>query len=205
MLKLILIFTFLSQLSFAQSSTRAKFNDLKPKKESAVRLSLLLPQFGSELDGQIRRTDLPLSANISDTQGMDTVGLGIGYQYLPYQQLGFIGQVGFYNVNWDAGGDDSELLRLEASAAMALTNKTFMKFGINNARFTSNEDANISSGFGYQLGAGYTIAKNLNLELNYSIMNFEAGIPKNIPNRNLVEGEIDIAIRGFEFGLTGTF
>ena len=209
MFKFGLLVFFISQILFAQNSTRAKFENVKPaltsQSQSAFRLSLLVPQYGSKTSGEVSTIDNTFTADVSGSDGMNTVGLGIGYQYLPYQQLGFIGQLGFYNVNWDSGGDSSNILKAEVSAAMAFTRKTFFKFGINNARVTSKEDANIDPGFGYQFGAGYTLANNLNVELSYNLMNFEAGIPKNIPNRELFKGDLEVEISGFELGLTGTF
>lgn len=187
----------------AQNLSRLKSSSRPP--EEAFRISFFIPRVNAEFDGTARIRATGQSGPVSSTSSFDAVGVNLGYHNLPYQRLGFITQLGLINLDSKDGSDTSDILRLEGSAAIAISDAFYFKAGLNYARFMSKEEFAVDPGFGLLFGAGFRISPNLSFDLTYSAMNFSTEVLVVDPQMGAIDADLDLVIKGLELGLVGTF
>ena len=190
----------LSSVSFAQFSN-SNTSTYKPETAAeGLKLSLLLPMLTAKTKISANNPITGESISASDSEGIDTIGIGIGYANVPVNSVGFVGQVSFLTIDGDEGSENTDTLRFDANAAYSVHEMAYVKGGVNFATFTSDNAKDFDGSFGLQLGVGVQFTKNVGLDLTYTAMNF-----KFAENIDGVEAKAEIELSGLEVGLTATF
>lgn len=130
-----------------------------------------------------------------------TFGVTAGYASLPVRKLGWIANVGLFEMTEYARESDSEksssFARLDANVAFAMNRYLYLKAGGNITGFTqSNNQENFEPGFGYQGALGMQVSEQIGFEVGW-IQMAQIGTNANA-------GE-DLKMDGLDFGIHGTF
>lgn len=174
-----------------------------PSAAEGFRVSLLRPMLKAELKGSgdvkiYDKNDNEVGKTSDEVK--NTMGFGLGYANVPVQSVGFAGQLAYLKLEGEKGSDDVNLLRLEGNATYGFTDSVYAKGGLNFSKFTSKNFEKLDGGFGLQAGVGFQVTQNLGFDLNYGLMNFSKDF-----NESGYSGKLELQLRGFEVGLTGTF
>lgn len=154
-----------------------------------IRVAAWLPNVKSELGDQ------------GEARIDRTFGVTAGYASLPIRKLGWIANVGLFEMTEYARENDSEqtasIARLDANLAFAINRYLYLKAGGNVSGFTqSNQQENFEPGFGYQGAVGMQINEKVGFEIGW-IQMAQIGT-------NEADGE-DLKMDGLDFGIHGTF
>ena len=158
---------------------------------NGIRVELLVPMLEFKLSAMGR----------SFRESIDsTYGLGIGYAYLPIQDLGFTTRLSYLNAQ--ENDDSVGIARLEGNLGTSLNQVVNLKGGLNMSKIVATSGGDISDyemGFGFQASLGLQINKNFGLDLGYTQMNQTLGKSS---TRSI---DVDIELSGPEISLNGTF
>lgn len=199
----LLLATAMSSVSFAQFSN-SNTSTYKPEVAAqGVKVSLLLPVLTakSKYSDTYEENGVMIkdSGKTSD-DNFSTVGLALGYSNLPVQSLGFVGQLAYVSINPDESSLNLDLIRVEGNLGYAINQMFYLKGGLNLPSIMTKEFKELDEQIGYQAGLGIQFTKNLGVELNYSVMNFEI---QDEDDFSSFKSELEFS--GLEIGLTGTF
>ncbi len=140
--------------------------------------------------------------SFTDKETVDqSIGLGLGYVYLPVASLGFTGRL-LYNIaeiDADEGKDpDYSTVRLEANGAYSFNSNLYGFAGLNLNKYTETENGmkEFNIGPGFQLGIGVQLSRNFGFDLQFVQLN----------NKAEKDGATaDFEQSGIELGAHGTF
>lgn len=196
-------FVLTGTLSQAQVSSSNTYQ--APAKVDAFKITVLKPML--VLDVEQTTTDLgnTLVESDSSSDGRNASGFAIGYANLPNQEIGFIGQISFINVDGEEGSKDFDLTRMEGNAAFAINERWHVKGGINFTTASTQTNVDLDGSFGYQVGIGFKVNTYLGFDFSYGQMNLKSKMSGDDGFGIEIEQKAELAFKGFELGLTGTF
>jgi hypothetical protein len=133
-----------------------------------------------------------------------TFGVTAGYASLPVRKLGWIANVGLFemteyerSITGGSKEDSATLAKLDANLAFAITENFYFKAGGNVSGFTQTDNKdNFDPGFGYQAGLGAQLNSHLGIEVGWINM-----VQYGTDN---VRGQ-EFKATGADVGITGTF
>lgn len=142
-----------------------------------------------------------MGQSASDSESLDsTLGLSVGYAYLPVQQLGLVGSVALLDIsNKDEDGKTytQTMYRVDGNAAYSFNQNLYLKGGANISGFTRGDIAKkMDPAIGLQAGLGFQINKNFGIDAGLVMMRQTA---------TMLGVDVELQESGLELGLHGTF
>ena len=165
------------------------------------RFGFTRPQYAASFDYAIQNGTSVAGDSASPSVNY-TNGLKFGYAYLPVQSLGYIADFDYLEVNVEEKSNN--IVRLDGSAAFAITYLFNVHAGLNYADLIGTGASKWDAGYGTQFGVGYQITRNFGFELNYS----ETRLSTSVPVDQIRPGafaSVDFKLRGYDLNFIGTF
>lgn len=180
---------FASTNVFAQGQSRTKALD-DGYSAKGVRVSFLKPDLELKVKATYEESSFSGSNKLEDT-----LGVGVGYAFLPVQNLGWT--TNFSYIQFKDSRDTAHFLRLDGNLAYTFTDVLNLKGGVNVSKIGGAGDADkITPGIGFQASLGVQATRNFGIDFGYTQMK-QAGSDDGI--------KWTLEEAGFELGLNGTF
>lgn len=123
---------------------------------------------------------------------LNDFGASLGYAYLPSEDLGFLGHVGYQSYD----GGNIGAMRVDANLAYTFQERFSAYAGGNANKFMigSKNIRDFSTGFGWQAGLGFQFNQTFGFDVQY----VETRNSRSL-TRNGTQGNTDLRISGLEF------
>lgn len=202
-MKRVLLLAIASFLS-ASAMAATDVNNVTTKKSKATsstnisedirgfRVELIAPIITMKVSAQTIFGKREISESIDSS-----LGLGLGYAYMPIQRVGFNGKFSYINMTEESS--DAGLARIEGNVGMAVNNFFNFKGGLNISKVVALESGDASvynAGLGIQTSIGLQMSNTIGLDLGYTYMSQSVSFSGQ---------SADVTFSGPEISLTGTF
>ncbi len=176
MKKVISTLAVLTIAAHVNAATQTTATDVKETKaaDNAIHKGIKASLISGNSDFKIKVKASYAGGSISDstTEKTDSTTIGIAYQALYVQKIGFT--AGIAQTNHSANGTTLRNTMLEGNATYGINDNVYVLGGLNASRYyaDSTEDNDVTNelgtGYGLQAAAGYQITKNISAELKYA-------------------------------------
>lgn len=208
MKKVISTLAVLTIATHVNAATQTTTTDVKETKAAdnaihkGIKASLI--SGNTEFNFKVKASYADESTSGSKSESVDSTTIGIAYQALYVQRIGFAAGIARTNHTLDGGTIRNTML--EGNLTYGIDDNLYILGGLNASNFYSNskEENDITNelgtGYGLQAAAGYQITKYMSAEFKYSTT--KHGYEE---NKDDIDAKLDIDTNSLRLGINATF